>query len=326
MKPILVGLSGPTLTASETAHLGDLKPVGVFLFARNCQSPEQVQALIHAAQTAGAGPWVFIDQEGGRVARLKAPNFVEHPSAATLGLAYAQDRQLGIRLAWLQGALIGEQASRLGINAIAGPVLDLLVSGASNVIGDRALSADSDAVTALGRAWCMGQTAAGVASCLKHIPGHGAASVDSHLALPRVALDFEALAPHLAPFLDLSALASFAMPAHIEYSELGFGPGPLTHSEVGLSWLRDHVISPNTRLVSDCLTMGALKGSVSERALKSLAAGMDWVVVSKLSDTDWADLQNLPDVEGGEAPKSRAIDAKALLDEREALLGKILAA
>lgn len=320
MTPVLIGLEGTELTELEKVGLQALAPVGIFLFQRNCQSPQQLKDLIASAQENGAGPWVFIDQEGGRVQRLRAPEFAEHPSSAEIGALFSKNPQKGVRCAWLQGACIGTQAGQLGINAIAAPVLDAPLPGASAVIGERAFSSNIETIEALGRAFCMGLRSAGVAGVVKHVPGHGAAVVDSHLALPQVDLDEADLLAQAKPFKTLSAMTPFALPSHIQYSALD--RQPLTFSAGGLKWVRDKLLAPGTHLISDCLTMGALTGSLTERALKSLSAGMDWVVISKATPDDWSELmEDLPDLAAAPAPpKPLEQDLDELIRERASLL------
>ena len=153
-------------------------PCGVILFARNIQAPPQLAALIaHLRRVLPSGALLMVDQEGGRVARLRPPHWRAHPPAARLGSA---------RAAWLSGALIGLDCAAAGFDVVAAPVLDLAVPGAHAVIGDRALAEEPIAVARLGRAFAAGLLAAGVQPVGKHAPGHGRARVDSHFALPRV--------------------------------------------------------------------------------------------------------------------------------------------
>jgi beta-N-acetylhexosaminidase len=181
-------------------------PCGVILFARNIQAPPQLAALIaHLRRVLPSGALLMVDQEGGRVARLRPPHWRAHPPAARLGSA---------RAAWLSGALIGLDCAAAGFDVVAAPVLDLAVPGAHAVIGDRALAEEPIAVARLGRAFAAGLLAAGVQPVGKHAPGHGRARVDSHFALPRV--EANDLGADLLPFA-LNADLPWAMSAHIVY-------------------------------------------------------------------------------------------------------------
>src|SRR5690606_15019856 len=186
-KAMLLGVAGKVLTAEERAFFRDKRPWGFILFARNIGTADEVRDLCAALRDAAGNPDtpIFIDQEGGRVQRLRPPLAPDYPAAAVLGRIHAADAELGIRAAWLMSRLHALDLRRLGIDADGLPVLDIPVEGASNVIGDRAYGGDVDTVTALGRAAIDGLLSGGVLPVMKHIPGHGRAGVDSHLELPR---------------------------------------------------------------------------------------------------------------------------------------------
>jgi beta-N-acetylhexosaminidase len=178
MKAAIVGIAGPTLSADEVALFRAQPPSGVILFARNVETPAQLRSLTASLRRALPPRAVLmVDQEGGRVARLRPPHWRAHPPAATLRT---------LRAAWLTGALIGLDCAAAGFDVVAAPVLDLAIPGAHSVIGDRALAEEPTAVARLGRALAAGLLAAGIQPIGKHAPGHGRARVDSHLALPRV--------------------------------------------------------------------------------------------------------------------------------------------
>src|ERR1700749_4121672 len=206
MKAAIVGISGLTLSGEEAALLRAASPAGVILFARNIADREQLKAVMAALRGVLPGDALRMgDQEGGRVARLRPPHWRAHPPAAVLGT---------IRVAWLTGALIGLDCAAAGFDVVAAPVLDLAIPGAHSVIGDRALAEDPALVGRLGRALAAGLLVAGIQLIGKHVPGHGRAVVDSHLALPRVEANH--LDADLLPFA-LNADLPWAMSAHIVY-------------------------------------------------------------------------------------------------------------
>lgn len=243
-------------------------PVGVILFARNVESPNQLRTLIGDVRTELPDALLMVDQEGGRVARLKPPHWRAHPSAAALARG-------GERAAFLSGALIGVDAAAAGFDVVAAPVLDRRMAGASDVVGDRSFGSDPRAVARLGRAQADGLGAAGLIPVMKHLPGHGAARVDSHLSLPVVRDQDEGvnLPGDLLPFV-LNAGLPWAMTAHILY------PGwdterPATLSSRIIERIIRGRIGFEGVLVSDDLAMQALSGTPAERAFAALMAGCD---------------------------------------------------
>ncbi len=267
----IVGVSGPRLTADETALLEAMPPAGVILFGRNVADPAQVLALttdlrrILPAQAA-----ILVDQEGGRVARLRPPGWTAHPVAGAIGALYDRDRAAGLRAAWLQGALIGSQCAAAGFDVVCAPVLDVRAPGASEVVGDRAFGTDAQAVAALGGAMIEGMLAAGVQPVAKHAPGHGRGMVDSHLALPEVeSVD----AADLLPF-QRNAGVPWLMTAHMRYRQQD-PANPATLSAAIIAEVIRGRIAFAGVLVSDDLAMGALTGEPDARAAAALAAGCD---------------------------------------------------
>ncbi len=181
MKAAIVGIAGTTLAADEAALLRAHRPAGVILFARNVADPAQLVALTaHLARVLPPLAVTMVDQEGGRVARLRPPHWLAHPSAGRLGALHAADAPAGLRAAWLTGALIGLEAAAAGLEVVCAPVLDRAVPGADAVIGDRAYAADGAAVGEMAAAAAAGLLAAGVQPVGKHCPGHGRATADSH--------------------------------------------------------------------------------------------------------------------------------------------------
>ena len=328
MKAAIIGLSGTALTAGETDLLREHRPAGVILFARNVADPAQLAALTaHVARLLPPLAVIAVDQEGGRVARLRPPHWLAHPPAARLGALHDADRPAGLRAAWLTGALIGMEAAAAGFGVVCAPVLDLAVSGASSVIGDRAFSADPADVGDMAAAFAAGMLAAGVQPVGKHCPGHGRAQVDSHAALPR--LDTIA-ANDLVPFTRCAHLP-WMMTAHIVYSATD-PDHPATQSRTIIGEVIRGDLGFEGVLVSDDLAMGALSGSPAERAAKALDAGCDLAmhcsgVLPETTDllaacppaTDLA-LNRMRSALFLAERSRQALDPSALLAERDGLL------
>jgi len=271
---ILFGCVGETLSAEERAFFADANPLGFILFQRNCRDPDQVRGLVaefRACVGRAAAP-VLIDQEGGRVARLKPPRWRAYPAAARL--AALPDAEEAVRLG---ARLIADDLAALGVTVDCLPVLDLPVAGADNVIGDRAYGGEPALVARLGRAACEGLLAGGVLPVVKHMPGHGRARVDSHQALPVVDAGAQVLeATDFAPFRALADMP-WAMTAHLVLSAID-ARRPATLSPVVIDDIIRGAIGFDGVLVSDDIGMGALGGSFAERAAGALAAGCDAVL------------------------------------------------
>lgn len=275
-RAICFSCAGGTLSAGERAFFRDADPLGFILFQRNCREPEQVRALIAEFRDCvgrGDAP-VLIDQEGGRVARLKPPAWRRYPAPARLAALPEADEavRLGARL-------IADDLAALGVTVDAMPVLDLPVAGASDVIGDRAYGGDPALVARLGRAACEGLLDGGVLPIVKHMPGHGRARVDSHKALPRVETPAEVLAKtDFAPFRALNDMPQgssiWAMTAHVVYAAID-PEQPATLSRRVIDNVIRGDIGFDGVLVSDDVNMGALSGTMAEKVAGVLAAGCD---------------------------------------------------
>ena len=252
--------------------LRETPPVGVILFARNVQHPGQLASLIAAVRDVlPPESDIMVDQEGGRVARLRPPHWRAHPPGAAMGALFVTNPRAGLRAAWLTGALIGAQCRSAGFTIVAAPVLDLSIQGTHDVIGDRALAQTPAAVAELGRAVADGLLAAGIIPVGKHVPGHGRVLVDSHLALPRVTE--ASLDPDIEPFVANASLP-WMMTAHIVYD--AFDPHlPATLSPTVIETIIRGRIGFRGVLVTDDLAMNALSGAPTERARQALAAGCD---------------------------------------------------
>ena len=272
----ILGCAGLELTASERAFFRDSDPLGFILFLRNVSEPAQVHDLVASLRDAVGRPDapVLIDQEGGRVARLKPPHWPAYPAAAAMAALGGERAGEAVRLS---ARLIAADLLDLGITVDCLPVLDLRVAGADAIIGDRSYGETPEEVATLGRLACEGLLEGGVLPIVKHIPGHGRASVDSHLSLPRVATDKATLAKtDFAPFRALADMP-WAMTAHIVYEALDASrPATLSPSVISEAIRGD--IGFDGLLLTDDLSMKALQGSFAERARDALAAGCDVVL------------------------------------------------
>jgi beta-N-acetylhexosaminidase len=305
-----------------------LRPAGVILFARNIETPSQLRALTtHLKALLPDDGVLLVDQEGGRVARLRPPYWHAHPPAARLGELYARDAAAGLRAAWLTGALIGGDCALAGFDVACAPVLDLHVPGAHDVIGDRAFSADATSVAELGAAMAAGMLAAGIQPVAKHIPGHGRAQADSHFELPVVR---GIVGEEFIPFRHNAALP-WAMTAHILYSDWD-ADRPATLSPTVIGNVIREMIGFDGVLVSDDLAMAALTGVPGALACAALQAGCDLVLhCTGVLDDSIALLEACPPISArararlahAQAAARRAwqpLDPAALLVERDGLL------
>ena len=276
MKAAIFGCAGLTLTADERAFFRDADPLGFILFARNVETPEQARRLTEDLRScvARAEAPVLIDQEGGRVARLRPPHWRKAPPGRVLGELYARDPAAGLEAARLNSRLLALDTASIGCDVDCLPVLDIAFPEAHSVIGDRAYAAQPEAVAAIGRAAAEGLMAEGVMPVTKHMPGHGRATVDSHHSLPRVSASRDTLErTDFVPFKLLADLP-WGMTAHVLYEAID-PEAALTVSARGVrDVVRGH-IGFDGLLLSDDLSMQALGGTLGERAARALAAGCD---------------------------------------------------
>jgi beta-N-acetylhexosaminidase len=278
-KAVILGCAGKALSADELAFYRGERPWGFILFARNIGEPAEIADLVASLRDSVGRPDapVFIDQEGGRVQRIKPPIVPNYPSGAAIGTIYRGDREAGLRTAWLAGRLHAFDLTRFGINVDCLPVLDVPIEGASDVIGSRAYGKDPDAVAALGRAAAEGLMAGAVLPVMKHMPGHGRAFSDSHHELPRVDASLEELRRHdFAPFKSLANLP-MAMTAHVVYTAID-PTAPATTSPIVVSEIVRGEIGFDGLLISDDTSMKALSGDFPDKAAAILAAGVDIVL------------------------------------------------
>jgi beta-N-acetylhexosaminidase len=275
----IYGLAGLALSAEENAFFRDVQPWGFILFARNISDPAQVRALVSSLrETVGdAKAPVLIDQEGGRVARLKPPHWHARPPGVRFGEAYAASAENAREATYLNARLIAHDLASLGINVDCLPVLDVPQPGAHDVIGDRAFSTDPSVIIDLGRAQIEGLLEGGVLPVMKHIPGHGRAGADSHFHLPRVTAGAEELSA--VDFVTFRSLDScpMAMTAHVVYDSIDPQRPATTSPKVIRDVIRGE-IGFDGLLMSDDLSMKALDGPLNVRAKAALFAGCDVVL------------------------------------------------
>jgi beta-N-acetylhexosaminidase len=276
VRAFISGCSGHDLTPAEMSFFREAEPWGLILFRRNVGSPEQVLRLTSTFRDAvgRADAPVLVDQEGGRVQRLSPPHWQAYPSARRLGGIHANDPLVRREVVRLNARLIAHDLRRVGITVDCLPVLDVPIPGSHDIIGDRAFASEAETIGVLGRAAAEGLLAGCVLPVIKHIPGHGRAAVDSHLDLPVV----EASLPELegqdfVPFRLLADMPA-AMTAHVVYTAID-PSAPGTTSRTVIRRIVREAIGFDGLLMSDDLSMQALRGSLGERAAAALKAGCD---------------------------------------------------
>lgn len=272
----ILGCAGFVLDDGEAAFFADVDPLGFILFGRNCETPDQVKRLVSTLRECVGrddAP-VLIDQEGGRVSRLHEPHWRRPPPAARFADLAIQDSAAAVEATRLNARLIAADLADLGIDVDCAPVLDLPRTETHAVIGDRILGRDTDTVAMLGRAVCEGLLAGGVLPVIKHVPGHGRASVDSHHELPVVDAPRDDLqVQDFATFRALSDMP-WAMTAHVVYTAIDPAAPATTSSRVVAEVIRED-IGFTGLLLSDDLSMQALSGDLGDRTRAALAAGCD---------------------------------------------------
>ena len=279
VKAFVSGCAGLRLTVEEAAFFAEEQPWGLILFRRNCESPDQVRELVDSFRTAAGRPAapVLIDQEGGRVRRLQPPAWPDYPACRVLGEIAVDDPGRGRRAAWLHGRLIAADLDDVGVTVDCLPVLDVVVPGASEAIGNRSFGSDAGLVAILGRAIADGLLAGGICPVVKHMPGQGRATSDSHHDLPVVAADLDTLAESdFAPFVALADLPA-AMTSHVVYSAVD-PSRPATTSPIVIRDIIRQRIGFDGLLMSDDVSMKALSGDYGERAAAIHDAGCDIVL------------------------------------------------
>ena len=275
MTPAIFGLEGTTLSADERDFFKESEPFGFILFGRNAEQRRQLRALTDDLRSLTGRDQlpILIDQEGGRVARMQAPEWSAYPPAGTFEALYARDPMRGLEACALNFEALALDLAEVGITVTCAPVLDVPIEGAHEVIGDRAFSQNPDHVAALGGACLTGLRSGGVEGVIKHIPGHGRSAVDSHKDIPRVAASDAELAADLLPFHALSG-ALMAMTAHVIF-EAWDADQCATLSPTIIDQVIRKKIGFDGLLISDDLDMKALSGEIGELARASQRAGCD---------------------------------------------------
>jgi len=278
-RAFITGISGPEVSVSEREFIRRERPWGFILFKRNVETPTQVTRLVRQLREAAAQPDapVLIDQEGGRVQRLGPPHWPSYPPGARFGAIYDDDPGLGLAAARLGARLIAADLWELGISVDCLPLADVPVAGADAVIGDRAYGTRPEKVAAIARAVTEGLQLGGILPVLKHIPGHGRASADSHFRLPELNTDQDELqATDFAAFKSLADLP-MAMTAHVVFSAFDTVHPATTSATIIEDVIRGVIGFPGL-LMSDDVSMNALSGSIAERTRAAFAAGCDVVL------------------------------------------------
>ncbi|MEP0191633.1 MAG: beta-N-acetylhexosaminidase [Erythrobacter sp.] len=278
MTPAIFGCSGTTLTADERAFFREANPAGYILFGRNCETPEQLRALTDELRALHGREQLLIsiDQEGGRVARLRPPNWGDYPAGDAFAQLYALAPASAIEAARVSAKAMALELSAMGITVDYHPPLDLRQPGAHDVIGDRALGADPMQIAAIGRAILDGLASGGVTGCIKHMPGHGRSMVDSHKEMPTVHESAEELETDLAPFKSLNS-ALIGMTGHLVFPAWD-ADNPATLSETIIRDVIRGEIGFEGLLLTDDIDMEALSDTIPERSARAIAAGCDIVL------------------------------------------------
>ena len=301
VKPILLGCSGTVLTEDERSFFAALNPFGFILFQRNCATPDQLRLLTQRLRDAVGredAP-IFIDQEGGRVARLKPPFWPTFPAMRRLGVLYEQDPALGRMAVHLHALLIARMLKDVGVNGNCAPVLDLLVENASSAIGDRALSSNPDVIAMSARVAIDTYLQNGIYPVIKHLPGHGRVQVDPHIDLPFVDCSLEQLRQSdFVPFKKLCD-APIGMNCHVVFRAID-ADNPVSLSRKAHDEIIRGDIGFEGLLFSDDLAMGAISCPLDKVARHALHAGADIVLYC---NGDLAAMQkvcaDLPDMSDG---------------------------
>jgi beta-N-acetylhexosaminidase len=299
-RAFITGVSGPELSATERVFIRKERPWGFILFKRNIDTPSQVSALVRELRGTVDRPDapVLIDQEGGRVQRLGPPHWPAYPAGALFGVLYDIDRALGLSAARLSARLIAADLSDSGVTVDCLPLADVPAPGADAVIGNRAYGAEPKKVAAIARAVTEGLQQGGILPVLKHIPGHGRATADTHLRLPKVDTPLaELMRTDFAAFQPLADLP-MAMTAHVVFSALD-PAHPATTSATIIKQVIRGAIGFQGLLMSDDVSMNALSGTIAERTRAIFDAGCDVALHCNGKLEEMADVaRNTPELSG----------------------------
>jgi beta-N-acetylhexosaminidase len=307
MRAFITGLAGAALATAERHFVQEAAPWGLILFKRNVTTPDAMRRLIAEFRTAvGRHAPVLVDQEGGRVQRLGPPHWPIYPPGAAYGAVFDRDPDAGRRAARLGGRLIANDLAQLGIDVDCAPVADVPAVGADPVIGNRAYGSDPAKVAALAGAFAAGLLEGGVLPVLKHLPGHGRATADSHQRLPVVTADRATLdGTDFAAFRPLCDVP-LGMTAHVVFTAVDPVAPATTSANIVKHVIRDS-IGFTGLLMSDDISMGALSGSLSERTRAAIAAGCDVVLHCNGVLSEMVDVAGeAPTLAGGAARRAGA--------------------
>jgi beta-N-acetylhexosaminidase len=335
MQAAIYGIEGTELTRDERAFFADADPAGFILFRRNCECRDQLVRLTSALREVSGRPEVpiLIDQEGGRVARMRPPEWPAFPAGEAFDRLYQFAPSSAIEAARSNARALGLMLNEVGVNVDCLPMLDVRQPGATDIVGDRALGSDPMQVSALGRAILEGLHSAGVLGVVKHMPGHGLALVDSHKELPIVLADEEDLAVDLEPFERLRG-AAMGMTAHVVYTAWD-SERPGSQSPIVIQDIIRERIGFDGFLMSDDIGMEALSGDHGQRAAACVAAGCD---VALHCDGQMENMRLVADAvpalsQEGEARLARAmaltftpqdgVDFAAAVEKRDSLLALV---
>ena len=275
---VILSCKGLHLTKQEVTFFSKINPFGFILFSRNFKSKKQLVELIKSLKTVSINqaPLIFVDQEGGRVQRFKNNEFIKYPPQKFFGDIYDADKKRAEKLSYINARLIAYELKEVGVDVNCSPVLDVFFQNGDEIIGNRSFSSDPEIVTTLAKSYCEGFRDGGILPVIKHFPGHGRANVDSHIDLPIISESLEDLEKiDLVPFRSLKS-ENLLMVAHILYDNIDQKIAP--YSKKLMTSLLEESIKFNGLIISDDLSMLALKGSIIERTKNCFKGGCDIVL------------------------------------------------
>ncbi len=327
MTPAIFGCSGPHLTDDEHAFFREADPAGYILFGRNCETPDQLRALTDELRAIQGRDQLLIsiDQEGGRVARLRPPHWSSYPPGEVFDRLYSLAPASAIEAARANAHAMALELSAMGITVTFHPPLDLRQPGAHDVIGDRSLGSDPMQVAAIGRAQLQGLASGGVTGCIKHMPGHGRSMVDSHKEVPTVHAAADELEQDIAPFRTLNS-ALIGMTGHLIFPAWD-AENPATLSSTIIREVIRGKIGFAGLLLTDDIDMEALADTIPMRAARAHAAGCDIILNCWAKMDDMIGIcEKLPSItEAAAARLDRALEPTRIADTIPARQAELLA-
>ena len=273
----LISIKGTTLTEEEKSIIKNISPIGFTFFNRNIENKKQLKELTETIKNILERDDIIfaVDQEGGRVRRLREPEFRGYTGQETIGRLYTEvSKETAQRATYLHAALISQDLRECGLNLNYAPVADIIHPDTSVVIKSRCFSSNAEITTQLSSIMIKTYIANGIIPCIKHLPGHGRAEVDPHLQLPRISSSLSELETDFFPFKELSTITPCGMSAHIVLEKVD-SRVPITLSPVGIKTIIRETIGFDGFLISDSIDMNALSGTIAERAQRALEAGCD---------------------------------------------------